>query len=136
MKVHETHNLAYIYILKSYKKLPSTGKDMGQKWKDLYNEYILEFGINERYKDYLNKRREIAILKCDQVITDDKTIETFIEIKEIDLKEMLDSKEQARFIDVLTTIEKFIGFPVDSRCVSVLKYYSYLRNLERASKNG
>ena len=135
MKVHETANLSYLYRLKSYHNMPPPAKSLEKQWIILYDQYIKEFGINEQYEKYLHKKRKIAIMKCDLVITDDNIHKTFIKIEQMKLSDMLDKNQLVKFMDVVSMLTKFLGVAINTKAISVLEYYSYLRYLEKSSNN-
>jgi len=134
MQIQKTADLSYMYKLKDYRKMPLPKANMEELWMVLYNEYIKEFGLNEQYEKYLQRKKKIAIMKCDHIITDDNIHKTLIKIEEVKLADMMDKRQLSKFIDVMAILEKFLGFQMDPKQISVLKYYSYLRYLEKSVK--
>lgn len=135
MRVHEKGDLRYIYKISSDRELPSQCPDM-DCWRRLYDQYIREFGINERYLEYLQKKKDIAIKKCDRIISGDRSLETLIEVDEIELRDMLSAGENMKFIEVIAAIEKHLGFQLNQHTVTVVKYYTYLRQIEKSVSRG
>lgn len=136
MKVHETSNLAYVAKLSNYNDPPKMEPGLLlTQWKVLYSEYITEFGIHQKYRDYLEKQIHIAQLKCDLVITDDATLKTFIRAEQAELESMIKDKEKVKYMEIVAALSRFAGFRIDTKAVTVLEYYSYIRDFEKANKN-
>lgn len=135
MAVHKTADLRHILILDDYTHLPEVDHDLTAAWMALYDQYIAEFGITDRYREYMMKKIEIAKKQIEWIQTGDATLQTFIEIGKIEMKEMLDENEQVKFHDTIALIEKYMGFQVDTYRVTVLKYYTYLRQIEKTYRS-
>lgn len=100
----------------------------------VYAEYVDTFGVSDELQDIIAKENEILCLKIDKAITGDLFLETLIEIKEIELYELLKEKPgKANFAKV--AIEKYLGFRLNDREVTVREYYDYL-NVIKSESNG
>ena len=132
MEIHEKHDLKYLLIDPGQ---TISKEDLANQWERLYAEYIEEFGIHEKYRDYLQKRIHIARMKCDMILTDDFSLQNIIDVEEIELQAMLKDREKIKYMDIVASLSKFMGFHVNTRQITVFEYYSYLRNFERATKN-
>ena len=99
------------------------------KFSELYSEYIDTFGISQQLNDILSLQNEILVLKIDMVLSEDKAIKTFIELKELELADKLNVK-QSKHSDSIILIEKYRRFEVDEHKLSVLKYYNYLQAIK------
>lgn len=100
-----------------------------EAFSNLYNEFLDTFGINESLKQVIELRNEITILKIDKVLTENNSLQTFIELKQIELDELINVKaEKTKTYKV--EIEKFLGFRINEKEVSVKEYYEYLEALK------
>lgn len=124
MKVHETGFLGY--LLKKPKK--ESRPELKNIWNSLYNQYIKEFGVSERYIKELRIRKKIALLQCDLIITGDKSIKSFIGAEENYLEEMRKDKRSS-FEQTIIGIEKVMGFNLNPKNISVKRYYTYIKEL-------
>lgn len=98
-------------------------------FSNLYNEFLDTFGINESLKQVIELQNEITILKIDKVLTENNSLQTFIELKQIELDELINVKaEKTKTYKV--EIEKFLGFRINEKEVSVKEYYEYLEALK------
>lgn len=96
---------------------------------DLYLQFIDTFGISEQLTDIIGIQNEILSLKIDLVLTNDKSIESFIELKELELKDKLNVKQTKTNL-IKVSIEKFLGFRINEKEVTVVEYYNYLEALK------
>lgn len=100
-----------------------------EAFSNLYNEFLDTFGINESLKQVIELQNEITILKIDKVLTENNSLQTFIELKQIELDELINVKaEKTKTYKV--EIEKFLGFRINEKEVSVKEYYEYLEALK------
>ena len=100
-----------------------------EAFSNLYNEFLDTFGINESLKQVIELQNEITILKIDKVLTENNSLQTFIELKQIELNELLTVKsEKTKTYKV--EIEKFLGFRLNEKEVTVKEYYEYLEAIK------
>ena len=100
-----------------------------EAFSNLYNEFLDTFGINESLKQVIELQNEITILKIDKVLTENNSMQTFIELKQIELDELINVKsEKTKTYKV--EIEKFLGFRLNEKEVTVKEYYEYLEAIK------
>lgn len=105
-----------------------------EAFSNLYNEFLDTFGINESLKQVIELQNEITILKIDKVLTENNSLQTFIELKQIELDELINVKaEKTKTYKV--EIEKFLGFRINEKEVSVKEYYEYLEALKENGRS-
>ena len=100
-------------------------------YHELMNDYIKRFGVSREFKQILMKKREIALLKCDFILTSDKMLLTLIKIAEIELQEMIELQVESDFNEVKAVCEKHFGFRIDAKIVSVVEFQSYLELIKK-----
>jgi DNA polymerase elongation subunit (family B) len=61
--------------------------------KELQNEFISTFGIDANYAQYLRKQIQIELMKIQVIKTGDRTLETMIDILEIELEDLTRKEE-------------------------------------------
>lgn len=101
-------------------------------FSELYSQYIDTFGISNHLRDIIDLQNEIMLLKIDMVLESDKSKQTFITLKELELKDKLANKEEKTNTHKLA-IEKQLGFRLNFKEVSVSEYYNYLNDLKDSS---
>ena len=99
------------------------------KFSELYDEYIDTFGISQQLNDILSLQNEILVLKIDLTLTKDNGIKTFIELKELELADKLNVK-QSKTNTAKVAIEKYLGFRINEKEVTVKEYYDYLQAIK------
>lgn len=105
-------------------------------WELIYDEYIDTFGISDDFREYLDTKRKIAIHQADLIITGDRSLETFIEIEQVKLESLFNRKTKQNINEVKVYVEKYMGFRLDEKTVSVKEYYTYLYALQKQNKRG
>ena len=98
-------------------------------FSELYAEYVDTFGISQQLQDILGLQNEIDILKIDMVLTNDRGYLTFIELKELELADKLNVK-QSKTNTAKVAIEKYLGFRLNEKEVTVKEYYEYLQAIK------
>ena len=115
-KIHEKKDLKY--LIKDGKKLTHHAAVI---FDSLYSEFISIFGVSDNYKRYLEKLIEIEVAQIDRVINKDESLQTFIEIMEIELEEIKNETMGGNYMDGAIAVEKFMGFKLNPKEVSVFE---------------
>lgn len=132
--LHRTNDLHWIMVDHKVKLTKKSMKALYEMYEKLNDEFINEFGFTDEFKEYIEKKREIEILKLDLMISGDKTIETFIEIAELELKKLSSEFEGANFMDIKASLDKAMGFQIDPKKTSVHEYYSYIKFAKKSTE--
>lgn len=104
-------------------------------WKILYNEYLKEFGLDVRYKKYLEAQKKRAILQADYIITKERFKLTEIEIQSQKIKDLEFHFGEGKQIEViLTYLGMFLGYKIDQRTTTVKEYFVILEEYGKANK--
>lgn len=123
-KINETNDLRWMFASGK----GQVNRRIAEAWQTIYDEYIDEFGINDKYLQILELKREIVKLTAELALTGDRSIETFIDIAKWELTELLKNEDKGQsFGTVKAYVEKYMGFHLDERIVSVRDYYNYLK---------
>ena len=127
IKILETNDLNYIFI--SAGILSSKAEN---HWTGLQQEYIDEFGLDESYKQRLRLMDQLKDLNLDFVITRDRFLLNLIKICEADI-EILGTQKVIKFYEMVDHVEKFKGFQIDPKKISVKSWYYSLKNMRRGN---
>lgn len=103
-----------------------------EAFESLYCQYVDTYGISEQLQDIISLQNQILVHKIDMATTGDKSIKMFIQIKEIELNDLLNVK-QNKVNTSKVAIEKYLGFRINEKEVTVKEYYDYL---EAIKENG
>lgn len=106
-------------------------EELAPVWQAIYEEYVEEFGFNDKYVQYLKTLKNIAVMKCDLIITDNRINETLIEIEEEKLRLFTDQEEPMKYLQTVNVIEKHYGFSINPRIITVAQYTSYIRSMNK-----
>jgi hypothetical protein len=129
-KILQTGDLKYIFK----ECRGRVTKKIGLHWLDLQQQYIDEFGLDERYKKLLRLQRKLHRLNLEYIISGDRFLLNLITVVERDI-ETLNQGEGVRFYDQLDIVEKYKGFEIDPKRYPVIKWYSALRNMAKDGKD-
>lgn len=92
----------------------------------IYDSYIKEFGIGKDYEILLELKREKALLECDFVLTDDRFLLNRIRQIEFELEDLAEDKKGMDMDTVIIHLEKWRGFEINERTITVRKFYKLL----------
>lgn len=127
------------YLLKE-KSTPSKlqNKALEILWTVIVEEYVRKIGFGEKFKEIFYKRKKIAELMVTRITTGEDIHQTFIDIAEVELKELLEENAgvdqgESHFYEMKGFMEKVLGFYIDIKKVSVLEFHGYVKVVE---KNG
>lgn len=129
--IHKTGNLSYLKKLDSYRKIEEDNTNVLESiWLNIYDEYLEEFGLSKEYRDILERKKEIARLKNEFIMTDNRSLLNFIKIEEIELEATFDKSESMSFESVVIGIERMQKVSIDVKKITVYEYNNYLRTLK------
>jgi hypothetical protein len=125
----------YQYVLIDLKEHKEENKLLyKQQFELLYNEFLDTFGINDHLKSIIELQNEIVLYKIDIALTGDKSLTALQQLAEQRLQKKIEVKKTSTNL-VKVHIEKFMGFRIDEKQVTVYEYYNYLKALENGKEN-
>lgn len=122
-QIHQTNDFTLLQIDRSE---AIDKKALGVLWANLYDQYFAKFGLGDNFITILEKKKEIALMKCERWVEGDKSLETLIQVAEIELSE-LEAANGGDFLQTKGYIEKTLAFQINLKETSVSEYYSYLK---------
>lgn len=131
-KIYETNELSYI-LLTPPKNTEKLSSELKKAWENIYNQFIDFFGVSDNYRKILELKREICIRETERIIYEDESQQTFKEVAQYELDVLLKRQTNQTMEDMTLAIEERYRFPIDEKKVSVKKYYSYLKSLNKKS---
>ena len=106
-----------------------------EAWQRLYDQYIKRYGLGKLYKRLLNVMKEKAIYELEFVNTRDRFKLTEIEIKEAELKSMIDNNGQGMTIEeTLIYLGRWLGYRLNPKEINVIEYFTILDQYGKANK--
>lgn len=100
-------------------------------WKNITNEYIDRFALTDEFLLILEKKKSIALKKLDKIITGDSSMQTLIEVEEMELDSLVNGKYKITYLEIKTMIEKYFSFHLDLKNISVAEFYTYLEIMKK-----
>ena len=129
IKVLETGDLKYVYKTKEGRLT----KKLADHWLNLQQEYIDEFGFDDRYEQQIRLMKKLNSLNIEFVLTKDRMLLNEIKMIEADIIS-LNQQKAFNFYEVVDHVEKYKGFQIDPHKTSVLKWYYSLKNMSKHGK--
>jgi hypothetical protein len=123
----------YNYILLNHLQKDYNVNECKNQFAVLYEEFIDTFGINEQLRGIIELQNEITIYKID-IALGSKSLEALLKLTQSKLKKKLEKKESKGNLTKVY-IEKFLGFRLNEKEVTVYEYYNYIKALENVEKN-
>lgn len=128
-QIHKTDNFKLL-LINPYNRASLEGLVL--IWKQLYDQYFEKFGLGDTFISILEKKKEIALLKCERWVSGDKSMETEIKVAELEL-DQLENLGGSDFLETKAFIEKTLNFQINMKETSVSEFYTYLKT---AIENG
>lgn len=129
-RIHEEGDCRWLLINKDLPKGRrgrSARTVLSAVFKKMCSEFVKRFGLGNDFMRQLEKQKQIYLLKIERHVTGDKSIETLIKIKQIQLDLMKGSQPSMGFYEIKGILEQHLGFCIDAKRVSVAEFYSYFK---------
>lgn len=139
-RLYKEKDLKYLVIKEENRNFTLNQKQYRQleeTWYNIYDEYIIDFGLNKKMIRILDIEKQIALLKCDLWLDNNKFLKNKIRILEKKLdkeKNNTIDKKGNDFDRQLVLIEKWLQSSIDPKNISARKYFTYLQMIEEESE--
>lgn len=127
IKILETSDLSYIFISEGI-----IVNRTEEHWLELQQQYIDEFGLDETYKQRLRLMEQLKNFNIEFVLTRDRFILNLIKICESDIQ-ILNIGKSIKFYEMVDHVEKYKGFRIDPKKISVKSWYYSLKNMSNGN---
>lgn len=108
-------------------KKPIELDDNEQHWVKLYDEYLLRFGLGEKFEKYLILLQKKAVLQCKFITTNERFVINEIEIQNAKIEAMQIHFGDGQSIETtLIYLGKWLGYPLKIKETTVVEYYEIL----------
>jgi hypothetical protein len=130
-KVSETGNLSYLRRDENYNKncYPF------EEWVFIQNEYLEMFGRTSQHQSFIRLKKKWIDKKADYLISGDRFNLTELDIIESDLSEVTNTNGNTRKEDTVIFLEQKLGREINTRKISVKKYYDYIDYFSKNNNN-
>jgi len=129
-QMHEGNNFSF--MLKNDAKINE--KLAIKYFKECQKEFYVEFGLDDKFKEYLKKSIELELLNI-QVAKGDKSQQIFAEVCKIELEEMTLELQKKVYNHGIMHVEKYMGFRLDTKTISTYEFYAYVKQIEEDIKH-
>lgn len=108
--------------------------DVRKKYTELEASYLTEFMMKSDYFDVINLQKEAIGLRIDAILTGDKTLNVHATLSEKEIELLSENKKSLNLNESIAILEKYLGFPLDEKKLSVKKYFTYIDMLIKENK--
>jgi len=129
-KIHETGEADYVV-----KKGKAEEKDIRKAWHEIHNQYIKKYGLDNKTKLFLQKKKRLATYINKYLSTGNRVYEMEVDIMRKEFEQDAEGKDEVQdYTTITSNIEKYFGFQIDEMNTSVDKYYSYLSLMKKEAQ--
>ena len=122
------------YILKDINKKVSEAK-LEIYFNELYDNFLLNFGVGKKQKEVFTEMKKLAILECDLVIKKDEFLKTKIEVQKKKIENLKRKSEVGLTIEEsLIYLSKWLGYKLSAKETTIKEYYTILQQYGKANK--
>ena len=125
-------NMGFLF-LKYQKPRKIDAKRLTEAWTKIYDQYIEKVGLTEDYIDLLEAMRKCTIAICRNALTP-SSLNATREAEARDILDKMTSGEAGKFSEFVALVEKYMGFRLDLKDVSVESFYSYVGIMKKESE--
>ena len=129
-KIFETNELTHLLIKG---KLPQT--QLTEIWNDIYNEFIIKFGVDEKFKEHFNLKKDIILLEIEYAQKKQAGVKFRLQLELKKLESLNPIQETKQDFHLLaSSISKQMGYNVNLKTTSVTEFYSHIKLLKNGSE--
>lgn len=121
------------YLARAISDYAAASKEAVERlWRAIYEEFLQRFGFGETFIEVMRHRIEIGRLKVMMGVTGDRSHQTFVEIAELEIAELLKpAGKPMDFYRLKAYVEKKNGFRIDAHQTTVVEFYTYLELIKK-----
>lgn len=129
------NDLSYMLITDDYSKINGVNFiELRKIYNELEATYLTEFMLKSDYFEIINLQKEAIGLRIDAILTGDKTLNVHATLSEKEIDLLSENKKSLNLNESIAILEKYLGFPLDEKKLSVKKYFTYIDMLIKENK--
>lgn len=108
-----------------------TDEELAKAFENLYNDYIVKFGLDENYISHFNQLKKIQILKIKYALKKEGHIAMHLKIALKKFEEGRGIEEEPKsYLSLVAMVEKGLNRNINEDTISTEKFYNYLNQLK------
>lgn len=108
-------------------------KWLTEVWTKIYDQYIEKVGLTDDYLDLLEAMRKCTLAICRNALKP-SSLNATREAEARQSLEKMTSGETGKFSDFVAMVEKYMGFRLNLKEISVESFYSYVSIMKKESE--
>lgn len=134
--IHETNDFSILSKEPQEKNLKKLLFYCYEPWQNIKEQYITEFGITTKSKQYYAAVSKVAILTCRFSLSQDKMDGFWLKLAKVDLEGFEKQEKQSNF-KTKSIVENILGRDyIDPEKVKVIDFYHYVELAQQKAKDG
>lgn len=137
-KIHATGNLTFLRV-EPLREFEHSDYFNGI-WHSLYDEFLDKYGLSDEFQQLMKLKKRHTNELLDYIINGDNFKLTEAELTEVEISEIMNQQNPLEDDETIIMIEESLGFKIDTKAISVVDYYNYLKFIgnkaKKQAKNG
>ncbi len=135
--IHETNDFTILLKDPEKNSLFKTKHFCYDAWDEIQEQYIIEFGIPKKSKEYYSKVSEVTILRVNHSLSNDNWDLLLLNIAIGELEDLTVTEKKQSNFKTKTIIENVLGRDyIDPDKVKVIDYYHYVELAQQKVADG
>lgn len=127
-KVLETGDRKYLFKNINYNLTVEQYPFLYKSWIGIYDEYMIQHGTTQRYKDWIRLRKKKGLLCCEYLINQKGIVKLKIKAAEKELEDFEKQGSEVNYLQVITKLSEKVGFRFNEKEVTVSEVFTYLND--------
>ena len=125
-KINQTGDFGY--LCKEYKKCKLT-KELIETWDNIMNEFILNFGISDKFKEYLSLKVQALELFKEAYVDGETYKRVLAKVRDSEAEAIFKEGTKQNIYDISAYLTKNGFGRIDLKAITVMEFYSYLKQI-------
>lgn len=126
---HEKKDLRYFQ--KTFEKDQDLTEDHLLSWFSICDQIQERYGHNDKYIDYLDKKKKYAMKMADYLVTGDRFNINKVNLSRIDMEEVINDSDGIEIREAIIAIQKYMGFAsgINENTLTISDYHDYIESM-------
>ncbi len=126
--INRTADLSYLYI----GKVPEEPADLTENWYKIYDEFLDEFGLTDKYKELIRLKKKAVKLFAQAILEDKRYLKPLAEVAWRRAEDLANTLDGNNLSETTALLSKFMGYRINIMEIPVMDFYSYIKLMEKS----
>lgn len=123
-----------MYLAKQGHEFPKDVDEV-ELWSNIYNEFLEEYGLSDKFKKYLRLRIKATRLYNEALLEGKKHKITFAKLADLQALDAIKESNEGDLGKTSASLSKYYGFRINPMEISVKEYYDYIHQAQKENGN-